>query len=66
MVFGKLLRITEWFRLEGTFKGHLVQTPGNGLGNRQVDQTLFDLALNTFRDGALTSTLDTARSCVFS
>jgi len=31
-------RITEWFRLEGTFKGHLVQPPRNEQGHLQLDQ----------------------------
>ena len=30
--------ITEWFGLEGTFKGHLVQAPCNEQGHLQLDQ----------------------------
>ncbi|KAK4811229.1 hypothetical protein QYF61_022126, partial [Mycteria americana] len=30
--------ITEWFGLEGTFKGHLVQPPCNEQGHLQLDQ----------------------------
>jgi len=31
-------RIIEWFGLEGTFKGHLVQPPSNEQGHLQLDQ----------------------------
>ena len=31
-------RITEWFGLEGTFKGHLVQPLCNEQGHLQLDQ----------------------------
>jgi len=31
-------RITEWFGLEGTFKGHIVQPPCQGQGHFSLDQ----------------------------
>jgi len=31
-------RIREWFGLEGTFRGHLVQPPSNEQGHLQLDQ----------------------------
>jgi len=55
-----LIEIIEWFGLEGTFKGHLVQPPA-------VSRDIFNwirllrapsnLALNVSRDGASTTSL---------
>ena len=38
VLVGLAHRIIEWFGLEGTFKGHLVQPPCNEQGHLQLDQ----------------------------
>jgi len=43
-------RIIESLELEGTFKGHLVQLPGNKQEHPQLDQGLFELCLESHQE----------------
>jgi len=57
----ELFRITEWFELEGTFKGHLIPPPP-ATGRDSFHQTRLlratsNLALNAAREGAATASL---------
>jgi len=52
--------IIEWFGLEGTFKGHLVQPPCNERGHLQPDkvaQSPVQLVLEHFHGGGIYTSL---------
>jgi len=59
-------RIIAWFELEGNFKGHLVQSPCNEQGHRQLDQVSqspIQPDLECSRDGALTTSSGNQCQC---
>jgi len=67
MSFLDIHRITELFKLEGTFKGHLVQLSCNEQGHLTAHQVLrapSSLTLSVFRDGACTASLGNLCQCL--
>ena len=47
--WGEQIRITEYLKLEGTFKGYLVQLPCNKQKHPQLDQVAHSLVISHTR-----------------